>query len=88
MVTRVLNFSLILQNYQLPQEDLMLAYAQMVSSHSSKIPTPPGILRNILTRAMAVYPTNTQFLTMFIELEARSQIANRIRSYFDDICAR
>lgn len=69
-------------------EELAMSYAQIVSNHSQKVPTPPGLLRTILTKAMSIYPTNTQFLTMFIELEARSQIANRIRSYFDDICAR
>ncbi|PRP76931.1 hypothetical protein PROFUN_06209 [Planoprotostelium fungivorum] len=34
------------------------------------------------------FPVNGYFLSVFIESEARSQIAGRIRSHFDDVCDR
>jgi hypothetical protein len=80
-----------LKNYRqgdMLYEELCVAYAGIVYMHSSKNPTPPGVLRNLLMSSMNIYPTNTYFLSLFIEWETRSQIANRLRNYFDDICER
>lgn len=70
----------------LAHEDLLISYSQMVFKHSSQHPIPPSIARSLLYRGMELYPTNELFLVMFIEGEAQSQIANRLRTYFDEAC--
>lgn len=69
---------------ELPHEELSTAYVKFVLSHTLKYPTPPKILRNTLLVVMEIYPTNTFFLSTFIEGEVRSQISGRIRAYFDE----
>lgn len=65
-------------------EDILVAYAKLVQRHSVQYPTPPGILRDILIKALEIYPHNYLFINLFIDNEARSQIANRIRTFFSE----
>jgi len=71
------------------QEELFLAYVKLVFEHQiNNHSTPPFKLRNILKKALEVFPLNELFISLFIEGEARSQIANRIRTYFDEVCTK
>lgn len=81
-----------LRRYQkgtLVHEDLMAAFVQFVTNpiyqQSSSFPYPPSKVRKVLYDAMEIYPTNTLFLATFIEGEIKSQIAGRIRTYFDQV---
>lgn len=65
-------------------EDILVAYGKLVQRHSIQHPTPPGILRNILLNALDIYPNNYLFINLFIDNEARSQMANRIRTFFSE----
>jgi hypothetical protein len=80
------------QSTFLPQslllEQIFEAYARLLISHSLKFPTPPGLLREVLLRALSFFPTNAFFLFQFIESEVRSQIAGRLRFFFDEVCEK
>ncbi|KAJ4462029.1 putative protein NRDE2 [Paratrimastix pyriformis] len=45
--------------------------------------TPPNVLRGVILRALGAYPANPTFLAAFVYLETRSQVASRLRRYFD-----
>jgi hypothetical protein len=69
-------------------EDLLIAYVKLVFKHTSAYPVSPRTLRDLLLRAMDIYPINDLFLSLFIECEARSQIAGRLRAHFDEACLK
>jgi len=84
-------FDYILKKFEansLDHEQLMIAYVQLLSYHQATHKAPPSLLRNLLYKAMDIYPDNTLFLTLFVKGEGRVSIANRLRRYFDDACAK
>lgn len=69
-------------------EEILLCFSKLVYKHSLTSPTPPGRLRNILLNALDIYPNNFVFLNLFVENESRSQMANRIRTFFSEALSR
>jgi hypothetical protein len=61
-------------------------FRHQASSPTDTSATSPAAVREILFQVMALFPLNSMFLSLFIEGEARSQIAGRLRIYFDDVC--
>lgn len=69
----------------LDHEELTTAFVHFLFNRPSDQIYAPYKIRQVLYRAMETYPTNTYYLAMFIEGEMKSQIAGRIRTYFDEV---
>jgi hypothetical protein len=69
------------------REKLLVTYCKYLFRFG-KISAGPRMLRQVLGAAMSEFPLNTTLLSLFITLETRSQIANRMRRYFDEVCDR
>lgn len=67
-------------------EQVVLAFVRLLHWHSQKGPIPPGKMRRALEHALSLYPSNQLFLSLYIRGEARSQLENRLRRYFDEKC--
>mmetsp|Transcript_18065 Transcript_18065/g.20118 ORF Transcript_18065/g.20118 Transcript_18065/m.20118 type:complete len:671 (+) Transcript_18065:1-2013(+) len=68
-------------------ERLATAYVHVIRTHCIKLPTPPYYLRVALMFSLRIFPENAFFISLFMESEARSLIAGRMRRFFDEICS-
>ena len=91
-------------NDSMEREQLWVAYIQFLYQYNNGIfasnnpqnitnlnnlmPLAPSKNRDIVMRALQDFPYNGLLMSIFIEGESRSQIANRIRQYFDDACEK
>lgn len=59
-------------------------YAKLLYEHSRLGAFKPGLLRELLERAMERFPSNTIFLALYGMNEARTQVEGRVRRFLDD----
>ncbi|XP_064638340.1 nuclear exosome regulator NRDE2-like isoform X2 [Lineus longissimus] len=64
-------------------EKLHVSYIKLLTFHLSTTYAPLSILRSPLMRGLQLFPDNPCLLSTFIEMEASSHIAGRVRKYFD-----
>ncbi|KAG0177112.1 hypothetical protein DFQ28_006393 [Apophysomyces sp. BC1034] len=65
-------------------ETMWIAYAELLYRHATRGygGYKPTLLRNAMERALALFPNNTVFLSLFIWNEKRTKICNRVRTFF------
>ena len=56
---------------------------RLLEHHSSHHPTPPSLLRQVLERALKLFPNDRTFMAAFIRSERQTFISGRMRRYFD-----
>ncbi|KAI8393343.1 NRDE-2, necessary for RNA interference-domain-containing protein [Radiomyces spectabilis] len=67
-------------------EKLWKAYAELLCHHQMKSHGgyKPGLLRDAMTRALALFPNDTIFLGLFIWNEAKTKLHGRVRAFFGE----
>lgn len=65
------------------QERLYMSYAKLLYQHSLHQAYKPGVLRDLLTEALQIYPTNSLFQNLFFYNESRTRLQNRVRTLLD-----
>lgn len=55
--------------------------------HTSRHSTPASLFRDVLERAIAAFPNNTIFLSMYLWHESRTRISGRIQSLITRLTA-
>ena len=58
----------------------------MVWVHAARSAFSPARLRDVLLFALRFIPDEPSLVVRFAELERRSQLQNRLRRYFDEVC--
>jgi hypothetical protein len=68
------------------REALVCAWLRAEMLHAAVGRAPATHVRQLLMRALALYPSNALLLAVFARSERRARIANRVRRYFDSRC--
>ncbi|KAJ3044013.1 hypothetical protein HDV00_003542 [Rhizophlyctis rosea] len=63
-------------------------YARLMYRHSRLGAFKPGLLREVLERALERFPSNTIFLSLYGLNEARTQVENRVRRFLNELIRR
>ncbi|XP_014676277.1 PREDICTED: protein NRDE2 homolog [Priapulus caudatus] len=69
-------------------EAVMASHVSLLTYHVRTSVAPLRRVREVLQVALVEFPDNTQLLQIFLKLEERSQIAGRLRRYFDHVCPK